>query len=102
MLADHDDYYAPAYLSSVESAVRLGQHGRSVSGDREFFVGENGVLTVVGTAKEERAEVISAFRVKPHGWTTPDVPAGAFVEAAIDKLEDLSVFTRYSGPGGDA
>jgi len=102
VLADHDDYYAPAYLSSVESAVRMGRHGRSVSGDRELFVGDNGVLTVVGTAKEEMDEVISAFRVKPHGWTTPDVPAGAFVEAAVDKLEDLSVFKRDPGPGGGA
>jgi hypothetical protein len=100
VVADHDDYYAPAYLASVHSAVEMGRHGRSTEREREAFVGSNGVLTIVGTAGAEKDSVVTAFRVKPHGWNTPDVPAEAFVDAAIDKLEDLSVFKRNSAPEG--
>ncbi|MBZ4421771.1 hypothetical protein [Myxococcus sp. RHSTA-1-4] len=99
VLTDHDRFYSPAYLDSVASAIRLRRHQLQPANGATLYVGDNGVLTVVGGEKEDAGYVTSAFRVKPRGVPSHAVRQEDFIRAAVDRMKELTVLGPQGGRG---
>jgi hypothetical protein len=97
VLGDHDRFYAPQYLASITSALRLKRHAPQLNPPGNAFVGDNGVYTVVGTQGMDEGHVITAFRVKPRGISPPLARHEDFITAAVNRLRDLTAFSTNAG-----
>lgn len=85
---DHDVFYMPAYMRSVDTARAQGRaKSLGPSSGRLFLVGDNGVLVVVTDGSEpDPPRVLSAYRYPPPPLEqhSPE----AFVEAAVSYWRD--------------
>lgn len=88
VLADHDDWYLPAALAAVESALPAGHVGRlqTRQGPRELFVGTNAVQVLTRLPDAHRVQVlVTAYRDPPSGRAPTN---DQFHAKAVRKLRD--------------
>jgi hypothetical protein len=88
VLADHAEWYLPAALAAVETAVLAGHVGRveTAKGPRELFVGANAVQVLTHLQRGGGSQrFVTAYRNAPGGQN----PTNAHFHAkAVRKLRD--------------
>ncbi|HEX5745189.1 MAG TPA: hypothetical protein VFZ09_03035 [Archangium sp.] len=91
---DHDAFYMPTYMRSVDTARARGRaKSLGPSSGRLFLVGDNGVLVVVTEGFDQRpSRVLSAYRY--HGLPPEQHRPEKFVEAAVDYWRDKKVLSE--------
>ncbi|AKI98931.1 hypothetical protein ATI61_106312 [Archangium gephyra] len=92
--ADHEAFYRPAYMHSIETSRGLGRVCHLGAGsDRLALVGDNGVFVIATDGTDGRApRTVSAYRVSPYDFenATPE----QFVEAAVRKWNDKKALAQ--------
>lgn len=90
VLADHDEFYEPAYRSAVETACERGRLAPAEEAPRNKLraVGDNGVFLFLRRNRSGAVWVSSAIRVRPRGTKRPS--RTDFFNAAVRKLRDTT------------